>query len=765
MSINVPCPSGQCVCEPGPFVRELNIAPGLGRLTRQRGRFGDFRRSLLAYSQLTPTPGLYDWAGDDPLDLGLMLVDSFAYLLDILSFYDSEIAQNGYLATAPTPQAARQLTDLLGYVPRPASASNVTVALTATGHDPVTVPRGTAIRSAGFGSEKPQVFELDADTVIDPRLNSLTLAAVRSATFDGHVWLDSGTTAPAAGEHLAFAYGTHRVVMTVDAVVSQKAADGQTYRRVTFTTALPAAATGAAMSTVRLMRFPQSASQTRFTLSSKTTEAVQLDAQYPQIVPGDLVMAQTAADTFVAAKVTTVNNVWANANTAGTAQFAVTEVLLVDDAGATIKSALRVFFGGISLGLLTNPAMTRLTATQLAEDRPLGNALENLTAPPDAIYKGSEAAAFASQVAYGFDSPGHASTVRALQPAQVGATLHTPVNVLGNIARLTRGESVYGEVIGASDGKTAWQAFKLKKKPLTYVMDQGGSGGLVPVITVRVDGIAWTRRDSLVDARATERVYTLRHGYDGETWVVFGEAAIPASGVDNIVVDYRFGAGAAKPPAGLVNSLAGRVPGLGGVAWSLDPVGGSDADGLDSLRTAAPRSMLTFGRAVSLADYEALSLGYPGVVNSSAGWAYANGTQRAQVVIWVVSDQGSVATALAGYLRGLGDGDVPVVVSESVAIATPLHLELRVDPAWLAADVGARVEAALLDPKTGYLAVANRPLTGSLYRSAVVAAIMAVPGVAAVASLVLGGDPALAGVTTPQGHHRVFTPFSLTVLT
>ena len=168
MSVMAPCPSGQCVCEPGPFVGELTIAPGLGRLTRQRGRFGDFRRSLLAYSQLTPSPGLLDWAGDDAGDLGLMLVDSFAYLLDILSFYDGEIAQAGYLATAPDPDVARRLTDLLGYAPKPASASSVVVALSAVGHDPVTVPKGTAMRSAGFGSEKPQVFELGADTVIHP---------------------------------------------------------------------------------------------------------------------------------------------------------------------------------------------------------------------------------------------------------------------------------------------------------------------------------------------------------------------------------------------------------------------------------------------------------------------------------------------------------------------------------------------------------------------------------------------------------------------
>jgi predicted phage baseplate assembly protein len=638
----------------------------------------------------------------------------------------------------------------------------VTVALTATGKDPVTVPKGTAVRSAGFGAEKPQVFELEADTVAYPQLDALVLAPVRPATFDGNVWLHASATQPNPGEAVVFRYGSHRVAMVVEAVTPQKASDGDTYRRVTFTGSLPGAAVGTAMTGVSLTRFSQSAVATRFTKAtnsgaSTSSNAILLDAQYPQIVAGTLVMVETAT-TIVAGSVSAVANVWVNADPAGKGQFALTEVTLLDDAGNALNGAVRVHFGGVSVGRLTNPAMTRLTPAQLAADRALKDPLESLASPPQqAIWKGSEAAAYLSQVAYGFDAPGHASTARALEPAEIKSDLHVPVKVMGNVARFTRGESVTGEVLGSSDGRTAWQSFRLKKKPLTWLPDGGGAGALAPALTVRVDGVVWTRRDSLVDARPGDRVYMVQTGFDGESRVVFGEAAIPAAGVGNIVADYRYGAGAAKPPAGLVNALSGRVPGISGVAWSLEPEGGSDGDTLETLKTAAPRSMLTFGRAVSLADYEALSRFYPGVVNCSVGWGWAKGSQRAQVVVWVVSDQGSVATALSAALRSAGDADVPVAVAESAAIPTPVDLEIRIDDTYLAGDVTTRVAAALTDETSGLLAVRNRTLTASVYRSAVVAAVMAVPGVTAVARLTLDNDPAAAGVTTPQGHHRVFT--------
>jgi len=105
----------------------------------------------------------------------------------------------------------------------------------------------------------------------------------------------------------------------------------------------------------------------------------------------------------------------------------------------------------------------------------------------------------------------------------------------------------------------------------------------------------------------------------------------PPSGTDNITATYRHGAGAAKPGDGQVNAIAKAIAGVEGVAFSLAATGGSDAESADDIRATAPASTLTFGRAVSLADYSALARSYPSVVNAAAGWAIDPASQRAAV--------------------------------------------------------------------------------------------------------------------------------------
>jgi hypothetical protein len=84
----------------------------------------------------------------------------------------------------------------------------------------------------------------------------------------------------------------------------------------------------------------------------------------------------------------------------------------------------------------------------------------------------------------------------------------------------------------------------------------------------------------------------------GDSWVTFGDgvrgARLP-SGAGNVVASYRFGAGAASPPAGSVNQLARPVPGLASVGAALAPGGGADAEPAESLRELAPRSALLLG--------------------------------------------------------------------------------------------------------------------------------------------------------------------------
>src|SRR5204863_403272 len=242
-------------------------------------------------------------------------------------------------------------------------------------------------------------------------------------------------------------------------------------------------------------------------------------------------------------------------------------------------------------------------------------------------------------------------------------------------APATRGETVGNEILGSADASQAFQSFTLKKKPLTYGLDPSAPDRIRAALQVRVNGILWREVPSFFGATATDEVYTVRADPDGTPRITFGDGvrgARPASGVGNITATYRFGAGAAKPPAGTITQIARPVKGLRAVVNPLPARGGADAESGALLRIAAPRSALTLGRAVSLDDFEALARGFPGVVNAAAAWAFDGRLQRATVKIWIISDGGDPSSDLRASLRANADPQVPIVVT--LATAVPLDL-------------------------------------------------------------------------------------------
>ena len=177
-----------CPCDDAPFPAEPDIPPGLATLPRQVLGFPDYRHAILA--QLRSHPALAGWRAREGDDLGLMLVESWAYVLDVVAFYDQQIAQQLYLGTATDPGATRRLVELIGYRPRPAVAAEGLLAAIAERGPKVIIPAGTAFRSEAFGNEPPQVFESDAEVAIEWRRNRWTLAGVvPTETAAGMPWL------------------------------------------------------------------------------------------------------------------------------------------------------------------------------------------------------------------------------------------------------------------------------------------------------------------------------------------------------------------------------------------------------------------------------------------------------------------------------------------------------------------------------------------------------------------------------------------------
>lgn len=124
-----------------------------------------YRTSLLNYaSQVMPT-----WTSRSPADFGVVMVELFSYLGDIVSFYQDRIQDEAYLATATLRSSVMAIAQQLGYVPYTAQPASGAVAFSPTPslNAPVVVPAGTQVISAFQPSlDAPVFYETQADVTV-----------------------------------------------------------------------------------------------------------------------------------------------------------------------------------------------------------------------------------------------------------------------------------------------------------------------------------------------------------------------------------------------------------------------------------------------------------------------------------------------------------------------------------------------------------------------------------------------------------------------
>ena len=148
-----------CAAPPPATPRPVHNRPGLSSLARRVGVQADFKRSMLE-SAGTRLPRLAVRDDDDP-SIGLM--DAWAQALDVLSFYQERIADEGYLGTAKERRSVLELARAIGYELNPGVAASTSLAFVieaAPGASPVTqIARGQRVQSVPRQDELPQTFE------------------------------------------------------------------------------------------------------------------------------------------------------------------------------------------------------------------------------------------------------------------------------------------------------------------------------------------------------------------------------------------------------------------------------------------------------------------------------------------------------------------------------------------------------------------------------------------------------------------------------
>ena len=241
-SSKVPC---GC-CEGVEVVTPLSEVnrPGLNALAYRAGTHAAFLESMLA--RLSSIEIEHDSQKYRPLlelttreteDPSIALLDAWAMVADVLTFYQERIANEGYLRTAIERRSIIELARLVGYRLRPGVASSVWLALTCEDNEKVVIePYEVRAQSVPGPGELPQSFEniekFEARgrwNKLVPRVtqpqNILTLAKRASESGGASIYLKGITTGLTQNDPLLVTVGQQPFLFRAIEVNADAAAD------------------------------------------------------------------------------------------------------------------------------------------------------------------------------------------------------------------------------------------------------------------------------------------------------------------------------------------------------------------------------------------------------------------------------------------------------------------------------------------------------------------------------------------------------------
>jgi hypothetical protein len=647
---------GCCELGPSPTPRPIHNRPGLAEIEYRVGAYPDFRAAMLA--RLARRPELAAWTAREEDDYGMVVLDLWSYLADILTFYQERTANEAFLRTARLRGSLRRLAGLIGYVPSPGLAAGALLAFTLDPGRRLTLEQGTRVQSVPGDEQgaKPQKFETDEP--LDARAEFGSVPVWPLPTGSTQPGEHSAVVAPASPESPTPPVGSELIFHALDSgIVERRRVTGVGKRRGQTELRWEPPRRGdspAVISPMRrslrlfghdapprwlpsyldengdlqLVEVPVGTTQEvaghsfDYTIDLEPTRILALDAEYEGLAAGALLLVPSAsAGESVVATVTrvrsgpaargplagTVTLVELDADTPPIADVRTVELyevgkelsLAVPRPGELVGSHLLAEWDG-------RPPLERGRWIILADRSGAAHAASVVSSKPGTV--GGEA-----------PDPDHLEIEFA--PALPSSLDPDSTRMYANVAVASHGERVADELLGKGDA-SAFQTLRLAKAPVTQRLAPGGGRSAGSSLRVRVGGLRWHGRDSLYGAGPDERVFVAQVDDSGRTAVRFGgESARPATGAE-IRAEYRHGLGAAgNVPAGALNVPLDRPAGLRSVVNPLPAVGGRDPEELKALRLNAPGSVRTFGRIVSLRDFEDQARATGLVEKARASWS------------------------------------------------------------------------------------------------------------------------------------------------
>ena len=758
-----------CCEEPVPPTPEvISNRPGLTTIRYRIGTFSSFRQAMI--EAIARKPKLRDeWTARTSDDYGIAVLEMWAYLADILTFYQERIANEAFLSTALLRESVLRLAALLDYEPAPGVAATAHLAFTLEKDKQVQIPVGLRVQSVPGQDERPQKFEIAEAIAADVRLNQIRIFPEPEPHNPLEQGLDQGTLAPNDAEAVAaeLAEGDNLVIsLTGDTGVEEKKVEKlevlDSRRVLTWAPAILSAGGGDRMfKWVRKFRlFGHNApdrylepatsngsvvfSQQSVTFTRTASDELFLDSFYENLKEGTKVLVvatNTSSGVFV--HHASIEEVGQSSQRVGRD-------------GQVPLMAATVTCLKLDSALPSNIDIRQVVVYELAEpeiafwrfeyaDDISGNVI--VAKAEDLSEEGVEA----DQTIILADDDGEPEpmTVQIVEPETYGGVDHLKISLTpsltrdlktgtavlyGNVANATHGETVAGEALGNGDASISFQSFQIRKSPVTFVPQPGAPHGAASNLQVRIDGVLWHEVDTLFGHEKDERIYTTSVNDEGTMTVRFGNGTngsrLP-TGRNNVVATYRQGLGRdGNVPPNTLTTLLDRPVGLKSVTNPFEARGGAEPESLDEARINAPNTVRTFGRIVSLRDFEDAARESAGVAKARAVLEW-DGLEQV-VRLTVAGDEGAAITGetkknLVKDLNSRRDANRKLVVETYQELFVQVRVVIYVDPDFIDEDVRAAVHAALLD----YFSFDNLEFGQPVHLSDVYQALQDVRGVVA----------------------------------
>ena len=233
-----------CGCCEGQQARtpiELYNRPGLSAIAYRTGAYNDFRASMQARLSAADYPALAKLRTRDDDDFSIALLDAWAVVSDVLTFYQERFINESYLRTATERLSVLEQARLIGYELSPGVAASTYLAFTL--EDPpgapdqavkqITIETGVKVQSTPGPDEAPQMYETVEEiearvewNEIRPRLcqPQILSSSMTSIVFEGT------DTSIKQGDTLLIKTGS----MTINQVIKVTANDTSKNTRVDF---------------------------------------------------------------------------------------------------------------------------------------------------------------------------------------------------------------------------------------------------------------------------------------------------------------------------------------------------------------------------------------------------------------------------------------------------------------------------------------------------------------------------------------------------